>query len=368
MQAMPDPLSVLDSVNDGVYVTDTERRIRYWNPSAQRITGWTAGDIIGKSCYDDVLCHEDKDGRRLCGEEHCPLHRAIVTGNSSSVPIIVFAKRKDGSRVPVRVSVAPVHDAGGRVIGGVETFRDLSLEIRDFQRAQKIQARAMRLDVPPDPRITFKSHTVAVDIVGGDFVTACQLDEDRYGFLLADVSGHGIAAGLYTLCLYPLWKEHRELLHRPRKFAETISRGLCDLMDEEGAFAAATCGMIDLASNTLQVTGAGNPEPLLFRADGSVQKIDCTGLPLGIMTGAAYSEVTVPFNSGDSLLLATDGATEVTLQQGGRLGVDGLVDVLARAGYPRTDVELSAVEKALLLFSDRVRFDDDLTLLELRRQ
>ena len=103
----PAPLEVLDSVHDGVYVTDSRRQITYWNPAAERMTGWSAEDIVGRTCYDDVLCHEDKDGRKLCGEEHCPLHRAIVTGNSSTLPIIVFAQCKDGDRIPVRVSVAP---------------------------------------------------------------------------------------------------------------------------------------------------------------------------------------------------------------------------------------------------------------------
>ncbi|MHC4435198.1 MAG: PAS domain-containing protein, partial [Planctomycetota bacterium] len=93
------------SLSDGVYAVDTDRRIVYWGPSAERITGWCAKDIMGKRCSDDVLAHVDKDGRRLCGHEHCPLHRAMVTGNSSDVPIIVFARHSEGGQVPMRVSV-----------------------------------------------------------------------------------------------------------------------------------------------------------------------------------------------------------------------------------------------------------------------
>ena len=102
-----DPRSVLDSLNDGVYVTDTDRRIIYWSESAARITGWQAADILGKECSDDLLCHTNKDGRQLCGEEYCPLHRAMVTGQGSTSPVILFAGGKDGRRIPMRVSVAP---------------------------------------------------------------------------------------------------------------------------------------------------------------------------------------------------------------------------------------------------------------------
>lgn len=102
------PETILDSISQGIYITDLDRRIIYWSHSAERLTGWPAGEIVGKGCYDNTLCHVDKDGRRLCGEEFCPLHRSIVTGQSSTVPIIVFAQHRDGSRIPMRVSVAPV--------------------------------------------------------------------------------------------------------------------------------------------------------------------------------------------------------------------------------------------------------------------
>ena len=59
---------ILDSLSDGVYVCDRDRRIVYWSKSAEQITGWLAKDVIGRRCLDNVLCHEDKDGRRLCGE------------------------------------------------------------------------------------------------------------------------------------------------------------------------------------------------------------------------------------------------------------------------------------------------------------
>ena len=78
-----DPRVVLDSLNDGLYVADRDRRIVYWGQSAERITGWEADEVIGKRCSDDVLCHIDKDGHRLCGEEHCPLYRAMVTGKAA---------------------------------------------------------------------------------------------------------------------------------------------------------------------------------------------------------------------------------------------------------------------------------------------
>lgn len=44
-----------------------------WSKSAERITGWTAAEVVGRPCFDNILCHIDKDGHLLCGKEDCPL-------------------------------------------------------------------------------------------------------------------------------------------------------------------------------------------------------------------------------------------------------------------------------------------------------
>ena len=67
----------------------------FWSKSAEHITGWRSEDVLGRACLEDILNHVDKDGHRLCGEEYCPLHRAMITGVTTNVPIIVFALCND---------------------------------------------------------------------------------------------------------------------------------------------------------------------------------------------------------------------------------------------------------------------------------
>ena len=68
---------------------------------------------MGRACLEDILSHEDKDGHRLCGKEYCPLHRAMITGVTTSVPVIVFALHKNGTRVPTMVTTAPIRNDAG---------------------------------------------------------------------------------------------------------------------------------------------------------------------------------------------------------------------------------------------------------------
>ncbi|MHC5140528.1 MAG: PAS domain S-box protein, partial [Planctomycetota bacterium] len=173
--------TILDSLSDGIYVCDNNRQITYWSESAVRITGWKQADVIGKHCFDNILCHIDKDGHELCGKEFCPLHRAIVTGQLSRVSQLVYAQGATGQRIPMEVTVAPIHDDAGNVIGGVETFRDASAVVRDLERAKTIQQSAMEEDVPEGAELTFTPHYISHDIVGGDYYAIKALGDGRYG-------------------------------------------------------------------------------------------------------------------------------------------------------------------------------------------
>ena len=84
--------------------------------------------------------------------------------------------------------------------------------------------------------------------------------------------------------------------------------------------------------------------------------------------GVETIETVLPFRSGDCLLLFTDGATEVAKADGRQLGADGLLDCLRRLGYPQAQPAFKEIEESILRASDKVRFDDDLTFLEIRRR
>jgi PAS domain S-box-containing protein len=350
-----DVAAIIDSLRDGVYVCDRDRRITYWSKSAERITGWSAEDVVGRQCFDNVLCHVDKDGHRLCGEEYCPLHRAIVTASGSKGSLLVYAQGKDGRRIPMQVTVAPIRDAFGQVVGGVETFRDASDMVHDLERAKAIQQLALQHDVPEDPRVTFTTHYIPHGIVGGDYYAIRKLDGDRYGLMVADVTGHGVAAALYTMHLSSLWDRYRHLVANPTEFAAKTNEELAGVVKGEGSFATAVCGLVDLAGGVFRFAGAGGPPVLLVRPEGTFDRIENPGLPLAIMEGATYEEVRVEIHPGDRLLLFSDGAVEVQNAAEEMLGIEGLVDILKKQGYPAADIRMAALEEDLLKYSNAIR-------------
>ena len=113
---------VLDAVGDGVYFVDTERQIQDWNAGAAALTGFSRDEVRHRSCSDNILVHVDECGTQLC-REGCPLQQTLLDGETRQGK--VFLRHKQGYRVPVSVRVVPVRDSNSKIIGAVETFREI---------------------------------------------------------------------------------------------------------------------------------------------------------------------------------------------------------------------------------------------------
>ncbi|WP_027182339.1 sigma-54 interaction domain-containing protein [Oleidesulfovibrio alaskensis] len=109
--------TIMQSIADGVFTVDLQWNITFFNSAAESITGIRAQEAVGRKCWE-VLRSSLCDGQ--CALDAC-MHRNVnVSGKS------IFIVRSDGTRVPISISAAPLRDPQGELIGGVETFRDLS--------------------------------------------------------------------------------------------------------------------------------------------------------------------------------------------------------------------------------------------------
>ncbi|ABC78404.1 sigma-54 interaction domain-containing protein [Syntrophus aciditrophicus] len=121
--------TILDSIADGVFSVDDRWRITSFNRAAEKITGVSREDAVGQRCKD-VLKAE------IC-DRGCLLKKTMETGK----PVVnrtVYIVNAEGRRLPISISTALLRDEDDRIIGAVETFRDLSLE---EQLRKKIEAR-----------------------------------------------------------------------------------------------------------------------------------------------------------------------------------------------------------------------------------
>ena len=111
-------LNIINNLRDGIYYVDCERHIRFWNQAAEKITGYTAKEILGKACYQSELNHIDETGTPLCNVG-CPLFASITDGKQRQHR--VFVRHKEGYRIPVHVNVFPIQK-DGEIVGAAEVF------------------------------------------------------------------------------------------------------------------------------------------------------------------------------------------------------------------------------------------------------
>ena len=116
--SFPSPAcSILESISDGVFTIDAQRRITSFNRAAEIITGFSRKEAIGQYCFDIFRAN-------VC-ENNCALVRTMAT-EISQVHLNASIITKSGEHKPISISTAVLKDQHGKVVGGVETFRDLS--------------------------------------------------------------------------------------------------------------------------------------------------------------------------------------------------------------------------------------------------
>ena len=122
-------VTILDSINEGVFTVDRDWRITAFNLAAERITGVSREQAIGSPCCDVFRAN-------IC-EKNCALRRTMETGQ----PIVnatAHIVNENGRRVPIRIATALLKGKGGQIVGGVETFQDLT-QVEQLQK--ELQAR-----------------------------------------------------------------------------------------------------------------------------------------------------------------------------------------------------------------------------------
>ena len=108
---------ILDSIGDGIFTVDQEWKITSFNRAAEKITGWQSDQVIGRPC-SEIFCSS------ICGKS-CAIAESLYSGRTISNRSIIIISN-EGLKIPVSISASPLADHEGNIIGGVQSFRDLS--------------------------------------------------------------------------------------------------------------------------------------------------------------------------------------------------------------------------------------------------
>jgi sigma-B regulation protein RsbU (phosphoserine phosphatase) len=132
-------------------------------------------------------------------------------------------------------------------------------------------------------------------------------------------------------------------------------------------FVTAVYAVLDMEKSELTYVNAGHNPPLWVKCDGEIERLTRTAIALGVVTGEPVEQQTIKFESGDNLLLYTDGLTESFNMDGEFYGEERLIESIQSNTCTSASDVLDVVEKSLLNFVKDMPPADDLTMLVLRR-
>jgi serine phosphatase RsbU (regulator of sigma subunit) len=248
-----------------------------------------------------------------------------------------------------------------------ESARRRELE-KELALARQIQIALLPDSLPEIPGYSVFAANDASRAVSGDLYVVQPRDEGNERVLVvADVSGKGMAASLLAASLDAFLMGPIEVGHPTDVICSKVSRRLFVRTPPE-RYATAFIAALDPTRGRLTYTNAGHNAGLLVRADGTAQRLEANGLPLGLFPVLEYERAELALERGDLVVLYTDGITEAVSPAGEEYGLDRLEAVVrAQAREPLVAIAV-AIEAALEAFTDGQPPSDDRTVVMLRRE
>lgn len=350
--------AISDNVIDAIVTIDTLGLIVSVNHSTERIFGWSASEMLGQNI--EILMPDAFRGENGGFLADCLSRQPanLIAREREAVAI-----RRDGSRFPVTLGVTEITDDGNRVFIGV--IRDISerklaeQKLHDnaqllqsyYDQTQSEQQLALRLmDMQlhrpglDEPRLRYS--VIAAENFSGDIVAASRSPEGRFYALLADATGHGLAAAISVLPVLAIFYRLTRRNHRVHDIIAELNQQLKESMPV-GRFVAATLVCLDEVAQTGEIWVGGTPPAFLFDRWGrNTREFSSDNLPLGIVDNQTLSCDPVPFtwDAESQLVICSDGLLEATNSEGAQFGVDGLLAATANSS-PTT--RFARIEAAL---------------------
>lgn len=252
-------------------------------------------------------------------------------------PLLIMGVLVLGNNVGLRPARFDIEPIGFLILLGgfgyvasqraVARERKLTEVEQELATARQIQNSILPRGTPQVMSLEIATRYQPMTAVAGDFYDFLKLSDDSLTILVADVSGHGVPAALVAsmlkICFAAQWAQARD----PASVLAGFNRMLCDVL--RGQYVTAACAHVDMGAKMVTYSGAGHPPSLLLRKNrGELVELAENGLFIGPFPQATYNNVSAPLESGDKLLLYTDGIIEAKASDGEEFGRERLSQLL----------------------------------------
>ncbi len=370
----------VNASTEGITISDVElpdNPIIFANEGFELLTGYSKEEVEGRNCRFMQTSDTNE-------ESVSALAKAIQEGTSCTVELL--NSKKDGTHFWNRLAITPIRNKDGNVTHFIGIQSDIT-ELQHTKERLQVSNRALEkfkkqisdeLDqarytqqcllprsLPKNDVFGMEARFMPMDRIGGDFYDIIRLDEDSYGILLADVTGHGIPAALLSFMTADCFRNAAIHSLSTGVTVKELNRRLCPRM-QPGTFVVMFYAVFNTKTRTMTYTQAGNPPALLCRNGQEEPKILSTKSALiGAVESIEYDEKTIQLERGDRILFFTDAVTECMDDSGQMLGVEGIQDFIKSGQFTSLDDMLEQTYRCGIQFSSEKRYNDDCTMLGL---
>lgn len=368
-------LSVVGSSSDAIIGLDHDGRIISWNPGAEQIYGWSSKEMIGKLVARLSLPDRIK-------ETNLVLKRSLEGERIHHFQ--TYHLTKSEHPLPVSLSVSPVLNSFGKVVGASFIARDLShqftyeknlhdSEMRyqklktSLELARQIQETLLPADDLSKGALDIHAKTVYSEDVGGDyydFFGPREPSNRLFGLAVGDVTGHGTGAALLmAMAKGMLQTEAQHSLYKLPQMMERLNHFFCR-QAEEGRLMTLFLSLIDTATGELQWCSAGQGPVYIYHShEQFFEELGCTGTPLGVLRDTTFESLRTRLKPGDILIVGTDGLWEARNRDGEMFSVERFRQVMA-TWHQKSAAEIcSSMLERVKKFAGHDESEDDMTLV-----
>jgi phosphotransferase system enzyme I (PtsI) len=348
--------AVAFETHDSIVITDKDGKILRVNKSFTELTGYASEDVVGKS--PRVL----RSGRHS-QEFYQEMWQSIRTKGFWEGEI--WNRRKDGHVYLQRLTITGVKDESGEITHYVGDGQDLTQRKQGetdraaIRAARKVQRTLFPSSAPCLPGFDIAGAVHPAERVSGAFSDYIPLGQDSIGILIADVSGHGLGPALLMSQTQAYLRALAETCADPGELLAGANRLFAT--SDSGHFVTTFLGRLDVLTRSFVYLGAGH-QAYLIANDGAVRVLRSHSVPLGVeqtLSPCRTSKITL--ETGDILVVPTDGAEEAMSGDGRQFGRERIFD-LVRNNRDKPAVEIvETLFRGARDFAEGRRQEDDIT-------
>jgi len=239
--------------------------------------------------------------------------------------------------------------------------------LRELEIARHIQSQFLPMEKPKIQGISVASMCVPAMEVGGDYYDFINIDEDRMGVIIGDVSGKGVSAAFYMTLTKGIFKTAAKSGLSPREMLINLNAVFYENAPR-GVFISVIYGIFDFKRRTLTFARAGH-NPLILRKsiEGKIETLNPRGIAIGLEKGELFDSVieekTVGITKNDVFVFYTDGITESMNKKHEEFGEDKLMNLVYENSDLNAEEILVLIKNNLEEFTDKTEQFDDQTMV-----